>query len=463
MPAPFILLINPWIYDFAAYDLWIKPIGLLSIAGLFKKNGFGIHVIDCLDPVHPAIFENRKHTLPSRKETGCGHFFKEEIAKPVVLKEILRKYRRYGILPSVFEAELNSIPRPQAVLVTSMMTYWYPGVFHVIKMVRSLFHDVPILLGGVYATVCPEHARHNSGADYIISGPCDLNFSKIINHIFGQSINFFEPNIFLQADCNLLSSKKSIPILSSKGCPLKCPYCASSLLYPDFIQREPQKVVAEIEYWVAKEGTTDFVFYDDALLINAEEHIIIILEEVLKRGISCRFHVPNGLHVRNITEAIAELMLKTGFQTIRLGLESSDPHLQNKTGNKVTKKEFIRAAAALKKAGFSEKEVGVYVLAGLPGQEFQSAYDTVRFVQDQGLRPYVAEYSPIPGTSLWQEAVQWSRFPIAEEPLFHNNTLLPCQWEKFTLDDLNFLKTESRKSITRPIPHFPEFLNLPNS
>jgi hypothetical protein len=156
-------------------------------------------------------------------------------------------------------------------------------------------------------------------------------------------------------------------------------------------------------------------------------------------------------------------MLKTGFQTIRLGLESSDPHLQNKTGNKVTKKEFIRAAAALKKAGFSEKEVGVYVLAGLPGQEFQSAYDTVRFVQDQGLRPYVAEYSPIPGTSLWQEAVQWSRFPIAEEPLFHNNTLLPCQWEKFTLDDLNFLKTESRKSITRPILQFPEFLNLPNS
>jgi len=28
-----ILLINPWIYDFAAYDLWVKPLGLLSLGG----------------------------------------------------------------------------------------------------------------------------------------------------------------------------------------------------------------------------------------------------------------------------------------------------------------------------------------------------------------------------------------------------------------------------------------------
>jgi len=326
-----------------------------------------------------------------------------------------------------------------------MMTYWYPGVFKAINIIRSVFHDVPILLGGVYASICPEHACHNSGADFVISGPCDPNFNKIIENITGKSIDVSRAEIFTQADCNLLSSKKSIPILTSQGCPLKCPYCASSLLYPDFIQMDPQKVADEIELWNEKEGTTDFVFYDDALLINAEKHIVIILKELLKRNISCRFHVPNGLHVRNITEAIADLMLKTGFKTLRLGLESADPKLQNKTGNKVTNKEFIRAAAALKNAGFSAKEVGVYVLAGLPNQEFQSAYDTVKFVQDQGLRPYVAEYSPIPGTSLWEEAVQCSRFPISEEPLFHNNTLLPCQWEKFTLADLKFLKTESRK------------------
>ena len=44
-----ILLINPWIYDFAAYDLWSRPIGLLYIGGLLKANGYRISLINCLD------------------------------------------------------------------------------------------------------------------------------------------------------------------------------------------------------------------------------------------------------------------------------------------------------------------------------------------------------------------------------------------------------------------------------
>ena len=78
MSAPFILLINPWIHDFAAYDLWIKPIGLLSIAAILKKSGFAVHFIDCLDINHPGMLSNPEIKPPSRKETGKGHFYKEE-------------------------------------------------------------------------------------------------------------------------------------------------------------------------------------------------------------------------------------------------------------------------------------------------------------------------------------------------------------------------------------------------
>ncbi len=47
--SPQILLINPWITDFAAYDLWMKPLGLLYIAGLLKGYGFQVTLIDCLN------------------------------------------------------------------------------------------------------------------------------------------------------------------------------------------------------------------------------------------------------------------------------------------------------------------------------------------------------------------------------------------------------------------------------
>jgi len=41
-----ILLVNPWIYDFAAHDFWIKPLGLLSMPAFLRKNGHAVEFID---------------------------------------------------------------------------------------------------------------------------------------------------------------------------------------------------------------------------------------------------------------------------------------------------------------------------------------------------------------------------------------------------------------------------------
>ncbi len=35
-----VLLLNPWIYDFAAYDLWLKPFGLLRVGALLREWGW---------------------------------------------------------------------------------------------------------------------------------------------------------------------------------------------------------------------------------------------------------------------------------------------------------------------------------------------------------------------------------------------------------------------------------------
>jgi len=44
-----VLLVNPWIYDFAAYDYWLKPVGLLYIASLLNKLGVETVLLDLLD------------------------------------------------------------------------------------------------------------------------------------------------------------------------------------------------------------------------------------------------------------------------------------------------------------------------------------------------------------------------------------------------------------------------------
>ena len=52
---PSLILINPWIYDFAAYDLWSKPLGLLYLASELRRKGFTIHLMDCMDVDYPAM------------------------------------------------------------------------------------------------------------------------------------------------------------------------------------------------------------------------------------------------------------------------------------------------------------------------------------------------------------------------------------------------------------------------
>jgi len=87
---------------------------------------------------------------------------------------------------------------------------------------------------------------------------------------------------------------------------------------------------------------------------------------------------------------------------------------------------------------------GRYLLLINPWVYDFAAYDL--WAKPLGLL-YLAEYSPIPGTPLWQEAVQCSPFDLQGEPLFHNNTILPCRWDGFDWDDLQTLKAMAHRDM----------------
>jgi radical SAM superfamily enzyme YgiQ (UPF0313 family) len=204
-------------------------------------------------------------------------------------------------------------------------------------------------------------------------------------------------------------------------------------------------VADEIEYWTTQFQVNNIAFDDDALLIESSKHFIPLMKEVIRRGIPCNFHTPNALHIRGIDQEVAGLLFKCGFKTIRLGFETSVEKSQIETGGKVTNKELKRAIRCLKRAGYSGKEIGVYVMAGLPGQRAGEARESVAYVKEAGAKPVLVEYSPIPHTPLFEEAKKFSPFDLENEPLFHNNTIFPCQWEGFTHADFRRLKEDLRR------------------
>ncbi|MGB5218469.1 MAG: radical SAM protein [Smithella sp.] len=432
-----ILLVNPWIHDFAAYDFWIKPLGLLYLGGLLRKNNHQVAFIDCLDPHHPSMAQQGL-PKPKRYASGSGKFYRQIIPTPAALKMFSRNYCRYGILPEVFSAELKKHQDADIVLMTSMMTYWYPGVFEAIKMIKEVLPQIPVVLGGKYATLCGEHAVNFSGADYVIAGAGEKQIFALLKKIFGEEASFLPEESHLDSypypAFDLINKIEQLPLITSRGCPYRCSYCASPVFNNRFQRRDPMKVVDEIEYWQNKYGVMNFCFYDDALLVNPEEMIMPFLQEIRKRNLTCRFHCPNGLHLREITQALAEMLYRSEFKTIRFGFETSDFNRQIQTGGKVKNEELRKAVNHLRNAGYKTGEIGVYLLCGMPGQKTQEVIDSIEFVQECGAQPLLAEYSPIPGTKMWDDAVACSSFDILNEPLYHNNSLLPCRNSDFSYD-----------------------------
>ena len=429
---PTLILINPWIYDFAAYDFWSRPLGLLYVGGYLRASGFNVQLIDCMDVHHPGMEAASSLPHPVRKPFGIGKFRREIVKKPLPLKGIRRFYSRYGIPKQHFVNDLAQVKNPSAILVTSLMTYWYPGVKEVIAICRQFHPGTPVLLGGIYAKLCENHATA-SGADQVVAGISLQGMATILDVLKGYGVEpeggDSPPKTIPFPSFDLMHGIGSIALLTSTGCPYRCEYCASSLLNPGFTRRDPDEIVEEILYWHKARGVRDFAFYDDALLMNFETHAGVFLEKLAKLDLKLRFHTPNALHVREITSDVAELLRRAGFRTIRLGLETSDMVLHKCLDGKVSEGDFERAVDFLLREGFPARDIGAYILAGLPDQSIESVLESVEFAAAAGANPYVAEYSPIPNTPLWERAIARSDYDLASEPLFHNNTLLPC-WEQ---------------------------------
>jgi radical SAM superfamily enzyme YgiQ (UPF0313 family) len=437
--VPHILLVNPWIHDFAAYDFWAKPLGLLTLTALLRSHGVAVSYLDCLDRFHPKA----PVSDPSAR-FGRGPYLKTRIPRPQRLKDVQRTFSRYGINPRWFIEDLQAMQKPDLILITSLMTYWYTGVQETIAIIRKIFPDIAIILGGIYASLCRDHAFKTSGADEIFSGPAEEALFELVAEYTGFTVTpRFSPrelDTYPYPALDLQNRINYVPLLSSRGCPFKCTYCASHFLNPEQMWRSPDSVIEELKFWHEAYQVKDFILYDDAFLVNAETHASPVLEKIIQTGIDARFHTPNALHIKGITAQTARLLFTAGFQTLRLGLETAEFDHRATLDRKVAKNDFRRAAGFLKEAGFEKHQVGAYLLVGLPGQKIQSVERSIRTVHAAEVTPILAYYSPIPHTEMWPSAEAASRYDLEADPIFTNNSIIPCRAEAFNWETISKLK-----------------------
>ncbi|MFC1551093.1 B12-binding domain-containing radical SAM protein [Candidatus Latescibacterota bacterium] len=427
-----ILLVNPWITDFAAYDFWVKPLGLLYAGAFLKQRGHTVRIVDCMDRFGNAT---NGSVINGDNKYNTGKFRREIIEKPACLSHVSRHFCRYGISIDTFIALANTGVRPDTILVSSVMTYWYPGVVEAVSQLKDLFPGVPVILGGIYATLCEDHARELSGADVVAAGSSPSEIIHTVESAGPSEAGTDHPGAVTNDHFNdwpepvweVYGTLKTAMVLTTRGCPMNCTVCSSKILFDGFERRDPAKSAREI-IALSQRGVGDIAFCDDALLIGTEKHAAILFETLIAEHSTVRLHTPNGLHIREITPKIAGLMKRAGVATVRLSLETASVERADDFSNKVTRDEFTSAVEVLYAAGYEPDDLGSYIMVGLPGQTYGEVIDTINFVADNGVNIRPALFSPVPGTVEFDRAVQFGMIRYDDDPVLHNNTIRTVDW-----------------------------------
>lgn len=385
-----IIGLNPPVYDFAWFDLWSAPLGLLNFLARLREQGNRVQLLD-------AMHEGRVRPIGR----GRWKVFRAKAPKPTAIEAVPRDYYRFGLPEEQMENRLAQMPRPDLILVTSIMTYWYPGVYEAVGLARRVFPGTPVVVGGIYASLCPHHAR-GSGADFILPNALAAR---------GKA-----------PAADLYDRPGRVTLATAYGCPRRCRYCASSVLSPRFEPRPLNEIADDLEAQLALGPAEDLAFYDDALLWNKTGRFYPLCDYLEEKHPNLKLHSPNGLAVDELDAQCCLRLKRAGFAAPRLSLEGIDESTRAAGDGKSKVDHYKRAVENLLAAGYQAGEIETYLLAGLPGQKVEAVYRSIEFVKSLGGRPRLCEYSPIPGTGLFEPAAEAAPI-LRTEPLWHNNSI----------------------------------------
>ncbi|HRU40248.1 MAG TPA: hypothetical protein P5511_10245, partial [Candidatus Goldiibacteriota bacterium] len=233
-----ILLVNPWVCDFKFHDFWVRPYGLMRISTMLKKAGLEVSMIDCLNRHDPAM---EKYGVKDRG-FGRGDYHSEELEKPAAYRKVPRKYKRYGFPEEVLREKLESTKTPDLILLGSGITYTYEGLMKCHSILREYFPLTRLITGGIYATLCHEHAKKNLMPSAVWKGSINNEFVRAVNSMLGTNIGYMEAQEFSETvpDASFYPLSDFAAVRFTEGCPFSCSYCAAGSFYSSFYQRKKE-------------------------------------------------------------------------------------------------------------------------------------------------------------------------------------------------------------------------------
>ncbi|MDD5145561.1 MAG: radical SAM protein [Candidatus Pacebacteria bacterium] len=287
--------------------------------------------------------------------------------------------------------------------------------------------NIPVIAGGIHISMLPESLSKDMDLGCIGEG--EITVIEIME-LFLEQGKFpkeelkkikgicYEENgkIVLTEPRDLIENLDSVPfpareilkiekhsyVFSSRGCPYRCVFCASSRYWARVRLFSAEYILKEIKELVEKYNVTLISFFDDLFIIDKEriEKLVSLLKKEkfygkVKFTCSCRANLVN--------DDIVKLLKEMGVVSVGMGLESGcEKTLNYLKGGSVTVKDNTRAIKILKEYGIS---ADASFIIGSPYETKAEMLETYNFIKKNPL-DLVDTYTltPLPGTPVWEFA-----------------------------------------------------------
>jgi len=347
-----------------------------------------------------------------------------------------------GLTPDRYDVEYHEIQdlkqQPalpldyDLVAITSLSAQIYEA-YKVADYYRE--RKVPVVMGGLHVTSVPEEAREHCTSAIIGEGEPvwpevlkDFQRGDLKPYYRHEPRGAYDLAQAPMPRFDLLDPEKynRITVQTSRGCPHKCNFCASSiLLTPKYKLKPIEKVIAEIRA-IKHIWPKPFIeFADDNSFVH-HAHYKALMRELAKEKV--RWFTESDINVAKDEELLA-LMRDSGCQQILVGLES--PRKSGLNGIELNanwksrqQDRYMEAIAKIQSYGITVN--GCFIL-GLDGDTPEVFDEVLNFVRESGLyEVQVTFMTAFPGTPLYRQLK-------AEGRIIHD-----CAWEMCTLFDINF-------------------------
>jgi len=320
------------------------------------------------------------------------------------------------------------------------------------------------IVGGNHATNCSKELLNNANVDYVALGEGEVAFSKLINQ-FSNSEKIDVTGIYSKKNINSESQlelcemvtdldilpfpdwelidieqyiiergrrrsigsatdSKAASIMTTRGCPYRCIYCASHTVHGRKMRfRSVENVIEEIKYLYNQYGVSLFIPEDDLFTGNRKQVLNLLSSIKALKIPNCELQFPNALAVNTLDEEIIDAMCEAGMKIATIAIESGSEYVQ---------KHIIKKNVNLKKAKeivkyFRKKGIIVrcYFILGFPTETKEQMSETVEYAKALGADWNGLMFAaPLVGTEMYNQFVQmgyikddvemWSKAAFAE-------------------------------------------------